>query len=294
MSESLNDEGNLTRAVLVSEPYLIVGLDILHLSGKLALMIPINDIDEQITEWRAKGKTAPFVQHLIMQIVDEVARSHYPDDYPMKCLQTAGAIQHILGKLNINSQLYAGAVCFTKIDPSGTFVGWTGFWGEDHHIWLHTEFNEIVDLSISQLHLHPLTRGEEMPLPAIWWDYRQGLPAIFKYLPDVPVAKIEMEEPDQSIYTKFLSRVDCLFDEYQSKRSPDDIFFERLLSHTGQLNEWTNAGDLWLNGSLEILNVEKPHPQWMIEREAEISSAYAKGEVPKSRLMSQTDLFRSS
>lgn len=271
----------------------MIALDISHLLGKIALMIPKNEIDEQVAEWRVQSQTAPFIQHLTLQIVDEAARSHYLNDYPMKCLQTAGGIQHILHKLGITAQLYAGAVCFTKIDPSGKFVGWTGFWGADHHIWLHTEFNEIVDLSASQLHNHPLTQGEELPLPAIWWDYRQGLPAVFKYLPDVPVAKIEMEEPDQSIYLKFLERVDCLYDEYLSKRSPDDILFKRLLSHISQLNEWTDAGDLWLNGSLQILNVEKPHPQWIIEREAEISSAYAKGEAPKSRLMSQTDLFRS-
>ena len=257
-------------------------------------MIPKNEIDEQIAEWRTQRRTAPFVQHLVMQIVDEAARSHYPNDYPMKCLQTAGAIQHVLLKLGITAQLYAGAVCFTKVDPSGKFVGWTGFWDTDHHIWLHTEFEEIVDLSVSQLHLHPVTQGEELPLPAIWWNYREGLPPIFKYLPDVPVAKIEMIDPDQSIYVEFLKHVDSLFDEYLSNRSPGDILFTRLLSYTGQLNEWTEAGDPWLNGSLEILNVEKPHPQWMIEREAEISAAYAKGKAPKSRLMSQTDLFRSS
>ncbi len=257
-------------------------------------MIPRNDIDEHIAEWRLKGRTAPFVQHLLMQIVDEAARSHYPNDYPMKCLQTAGAIKHILRKLGITARLYAGAVCFTKIDPSGNFVGWTGFWDADHHIWLHTEFHEIVDLSVSQLHLHPQTQGEELPLPAMWWDYRQGLPAVFKYLPDVPVAKIEMEEPDQSIYLQFLESVESLFNEYLSQRSPGDIFFNRLLSHIDQLNEWTDTGDAWLYGSLEILNVEKPHPQWMIEREAEISAAYSKGQAPKSRLMSQTDLFRSS
>ena len=89
-------------------------------------MIPKNEIDEQIAEWRTQRRTAPFVQHLVMQIVDEAARSHYPNDYPMKCLQTAGAIQHVLLKLGITAQLYAGAVCFTKVDPSGKFVGWTG------------------------------------------------------------------------------------------------------------------------------------------------------------------------
>ena len=257
-------------------------------------MIPKSEIDDQVSEWRLKGQTAPFVQHFIMQIVDEAARKHYPKDYSMKCLQTAGAIRHLLQKFGIGSQLYAGAVCFTKVAPSGEYIGWTGFWGDDHHIWLHTEFNEIVDLSVSQLHNHPLTQGRELPVPAIWWDYRQGLPSIFKYLPDMPFAKIEMEDPEQTIYLKFLEYIDFLFDKYLSEKSPNDIFFERLLSHIGQLNEWTEAGDPWLNGSLEILDIQNPHPEWMIERQREISAAYAKGEAPKSRLISQTDLFRSS
>ncbi|ENM5895723.1 hypothetical protein NTH50_003915 [Vibrio mimicus] len=46
---------------------------------------------------------------------------------------------------------------------------WNGFWGDDHHVWLMTEFGELVDLTIKYLHLYPVTKGNnQLEMPAIW------------------------------------------------------------------------------------------------------------------------------
>ena len=139
-------------------------------------MIKKRFIDRQIEKSAAGKRATPFLRRLVFQTVDAVSRSHYARDYSMKCVQTAAATKMLLAKMGIDSRLTMGAVCFPKILDGGQFAGWAGFWDADHHVWLETEFNEVVDLSISQLHDHPRTIEREMQTPAIWWEQRNGCP----------------------------------------------------------------------------------------------------------------------
>ena len=142
---------------------------------KTAVMIKKRFIGRQIEKSAAGKRTTPFLRRLVFQTVDAVSRSHYAKDYSMKCGQTAAATKMLLAKMGIDSRLTMGAVCFPKILWGGQFAGWTGFWDADYHVWLETEFNEIVDLSISQLHDHPRTIEREMQTPAIWWEQKKQL-----------------------------------------------------------------------------------------------------------------------
>lgn len=255
-------------------------------------MIGIDFLKSQITKSRNDDLTAPFLRHLIFQTVDTVAREHYPDDYSMKCAQVSGAIQHLLSHIGIRSTLIIGAACFAKVSPTKGFDGWTGFWGNDHHMWIQTEFHEIVDLSISQLHEHPRTVDKEVQIPAFWWDQRPGTAPLFKYLYDIQIDKIEMDEAPQATYMAFLAKVKDKFDDTVAASMDERIHFVPMLSTLTELNTLVTEGDSWASGALSILHNKILHPYWIREREKELSEYQAKGQHPPSRLSSQTHLFR--
>ena len=119
------------------------------------MMIKRQFIAKQVRKSVRTKCTSLFLRRLVFQTVDTVARTHYGHDYAMKCLQTAEASRMLLEEVGIESRLTAGAVCVPKILTNGQFGGWTGYWGDHHHVWLETEFNEVADLALSQLHEHP-------------------------------------------------------------------------------------------------------------------------------------------
>ncbi len=250
-------------------------------------MISGEIIQSQIDKTREVERTALFLQHLVIQIVDETARAHYAEDYSMKCLQTSAAVQHLLKKIGIKSTLIAGAACFAKVGLDGKLTGWTGFWGDDPHVWLQTEFHEIVDLSISELHQHPRTRTPELPLPAIWWDQREGCPPLFCYLLDEAFHDVLLAAAEQEKYEMFIKAVDKRYDETLATAALDDIGFPSLLTCLHQLNQWAEEGRAWPVGALAIMDDGIPFPPWITDRKAEVDEALAKGEWPKSRLQNQ-------
>lgn len=68
--------------------------------------------------------------------------------------------------------------------------------GQDHHIWLTTEYDELVDLSISHCHRHPRSRRTDgIPMPPLWWNDLGQWPPVIRYLPDAPV-RIRLQGED--------------------------------------------------------------------------------------------------
>jgi hypothetical protein len=83
------------------------------------------------------------------------------------------------------------------------------FWDKDHHYWLVSQFGDIIDLTISQLHLHPQKKREDqIPLLPIWWSPLDQLPPLFRYLQNTyGNPKIDLSESENQIfinYTKYL------------------------------------------------------------------------------------------
>jgi len=255
-------------------------------------MIKPQFLKKQFQKSIGAQSTAPFLRRFVIRIVDEVAQAHYGAEHPMKCTQTAGAIQVLLAELGIASRLTMGAVCFPKINSAGHFVGWSGFWEDDHHIWLTTQFYEVVDLSISQQHDHPSTEGEEMPTPAIWWDQAGGWPPIMRYLEDTFVDRIALSCPDeQTSYERFVAKVGVAFSSALSERDVKDFTFKQLLMDVDQLNQWTETKHPWATAALFVPEHQVAFPAWIIERQEEIERALERNEEPASRLSNRLDLI---
>ena len=258
----------------------------------MTIMIKNRFIDRQIEKSTAAKRTAPFLRRLVFQTVDIVSRSHYANDYAMKCVQTAAATKMLLANMDIDSRLTMGAVCFPKILVGGQFAGWTGFWGKDHHVWLETEFNKVVDLSISQLHEHPRTIGREMQTPAIWWEQKNGWPPIIRYLFDTCAGGVDLGNPrDQASYEQFLENVQVKFSSTLADKIVEDVTFSPLLGDVDQLNIWTKDGHPWVIGAQTVLDRQIPFPEWIANREKEIELALTRGVYPNSRLSNREDLI---
>ena len=256
-------------------------------------MIKRRFIKRQTEKSVAKKCTTSFLRGLVFHTVDTVSRSHYGEEYSMKCVQTAAASKMLLSKVDIGSRLIIGAVCFPKILADGQFAGWTGFWDADHHVWLETEFNEVVDLSISQLHNHPRTREREMQTPAIWWERRIGWPPIIRYLCDTYVDGVALEDAgDQESYVQYLEKVQAEFLSVLADKSVEGVAFSPLLSDIDQLNTWTEEGHPWATGALTVLKDKIPFPPWIAKRQREIETAFYQRGYPSGGLGDREDLIR--
>ena len=147
-------------------------------------------LDKQAIKAQNERRTSGFLRRLCFTVVENVLMQHYCDSYSMRCLQASLAISSILKKVGIKSQPYIGEVCVPQVFLDNKIAPkWNGFWGDDHHVWLMTEFGELVDLTIKYLHLHPVAKGNsQLEMPAIWWSETSRLPNVIKYLPQGPVA----------------------------------------------------------------------------------------------------------
>ena len=255
-------------------------------------MIKRQFIKKQIEKSHHTKCTTLFLRRLIFQTVDVVTRAHYGNQYCMKCLQTSTGVQILLAEMGIKSRLTFGAVCVPKILKTGEFGGWTGFWGDDHHVWLETEFGDVVDLSISQLHQHPRTKFPEIKTPAVWWNQRHGWPPFIRYLFDTQVDKIELADADdQTSYEEFSDKVKAEFSVALADKFVQDIAFSPMLDDVDQVKTWAEENNPWATGALTVLEYQIAFPPWIVDRQWEIESALDQGKLPKSRLSERADLF---
>ena len=83
-------------------------------------MIKQRFIELQVAKCRAGKRTTPFLRRLVAGTVDEVARIHYAEAYPTKCVQTSIAVQRLLGRLGIASRVWLGAFCAAEVFETQT------------------------------------------------------------------------------------------------------------------------------------------------------------------------------
>jgi hypothetical protein len=141
-------------------------------------MITRDEIQSELAQSFEHRQTTGPLRRLVLSIVDRAARRHYGETYPTRCVQTATVISLLLEQFGIESQVWGGAFSYPErlkvIATAGSGAlaspAWGGFWGENHHAWVVTEFCELVDLSVSQSHAD-LRHGDDRPhqIPAIWW-----------------------------------------------------------------------------------------------------------------------------
>ncbi|PKH04774.1 hypothetical protein [Moritella sp. Urea-trap-13] len=233
-------------------------------------------LDKQVSKARSESKTPEFLCRLCFIVVEKVLTQHYSDSYSMRCLQSSVALSLLLKRFGIKSQLYTGELCVSQVFLDDRIVpNWNGFWGDDHHVWLRTEFNEIIDLTVKYLHLHPATNSNQLQMPAIWWSDISRWPSVIKYLPQGPV---NLELPSQEMVdlevfqTKVIQELEIFLESY----SVNEVVFSPILHGPETMNELYKKGYPWLVKSALLQSCRIPHPERIVERERELMEWYVK------------------
>jgi len=228
-------------------------------------------IKKQIAKARKESRTPDFLRRLSFLVVDKVLTEHYDDSYSMKCLQSSLALSLVLDKFDIRSKAFVGELCVSQVfEDEKLMPSWNGFWGEDHHVWLCTEFGEFVDLTVKYLHHHPLSKSRnQLQMPAIWWSDTTQWPTVIRYLPQAPVNP-QLPEHEMDDLGRFKKLVSKELESVIKFCSVNDIEFYPILHGPESMNELHAKGDLWLQKSILLQEHNIPHPQRIIEREQEL------------------------
>lgn len=237
-------------------------------------------LQKQVLRSRETGKTTPFLARLALQVVSQAVTERYTTTRSIRCLQASCGIERVLSRLGIRAHLFGDAFCIVRLFRDPRVVMWGGFWGQDHHVWVSTEFHEIVDLGVSWLHEHPKsTRNDAWPIPAIWWRDIDRLPRLFRYLP-VGSLVPRLEPTEQDDLDAFLRKVDASFDDFLKRGRPGAVTYAPVIYSEESLNELLKQRNPWLSGAARIPQ-DMPYPPWVQAREDELMAAhYARQESP--------------
>lgn len=246
-------------------------------------MIKRSFLTKQTERSLRERRTSPFLRRLAFQVVDAEAREHYGDTYPMRCFQCSAATGAVLREFGIGSRLLAGAVCVAQVGERKP-PRWAGFWDQDHHVWLMTDFGELVDLSVGVLHRHPAAGGpDDLPNLPLWWTDPGTWPPVIRYLPDTEVH--DLGDPDDAADLRLFERqVLARLAGMLRDGTVDDATFGPILDGLDTLNAMTKAGAPWASQAFLMQRHGVPLPPWVRAREAELMNAWASRRSPTSRL----------
>jgi hypothetical protein len=212
------------------------------------------------------------LKRFILSIVDEALINVYGPNYSTRCLQSSIGVQKILTDFGIKSKLQLGACCFSIVKGNQPYqVSWGGFWDKYHHVWLITEFFELVDFTISKLHQHPSQVSDEIvhPLPVIWWSPIDICPPIFRYLPYEFNAEVSVDllDIEKNALANFLTEVELIKNRKLHFYDSSLNYVGTILSNPAQLEMLYESGNSWLLGSLMIQEQNIGFPAWIQSKE---------------------------
>ena len=233
-------------------------------------MIDETFISSEIKKSKEDKRTSSFIRKFIFKVVDEAATSVYGQNYSNRCAQTSEAINYLLNEFEIKSKVFIGSLCVLEVFQNKSEIGfcWGGFWDDQSHLFNITEFGELVDLTISQLHLDPNQKFKNIyPLSPLWWQPIDGWPPIIKYLPDGP-AKYGIPDDDKENFKSFMDSVKDLRNNYLTNLNKDDITFGAIIYNVDTLNLLTQMGDPWLKFANAVMdNALLVYPEFIKEKE---------------------------
>jgi len=236
----------------------------------------MSDIEDQVREAQEAGKTTLFLSQLAFTIVDSVLIAHHGENDCIQCLHSSIGLQMVLARFGINSKLWGDAVCVAEVCSSSSYSGWGGFWDKDHHVWLVSEFRELIDLSISKLYRHPSrTQNNVIEMPAIWWQDMSRWPCVIKYLPR-GIVQPKLNEEDARDLEKFKKSISHEIDKVLYNGQVEDIIPRPTLYNTDSMNYYYEIGHPWITKVLMFQENKIPQPPWVIRREKEVMAQYNK------------------
>tara|TARA_R110002124_G_scaffold264235_1_gene430802 strand:- start:2740 stop:3522 length:783 start_codon:yes stop_codon:yes gene_type:complete len=236
-------------------------------------------IKAQVAKAISQRRTPAFLRRLVAQAVDATAREHYGATYSTKCLQASKALQTALKRFGIGSRLWMGAFCSAEIYETSSHDTWGGFWGAEHHVWLVTDFCELVDLSIAELPRHPNQKhADGVAMPAIWWNDMGAPLSVIRYLPDAVVGRICFpDQRDMDDLAEFEDAVMARLEIMLATLEVPDVRFGPLLQSSSHAQILHGQGHPWLNRAIRFQELGIPFPIWINKRIREIREAHAEG-----------------
>lgn len=180
------------------------------------------------------------------------------NDYP---LLVAAAVSKALQNLRIKSQILYGDAAWVEVLSNQQPI-WAGCWGENKHIWVATEFGEIVDLNTSVSYRNRAKGADsdtEFSPPIIW---SKELPKFARYKWE-GLAEIHLDtDRDRDWLDRLLSQVDrqCVWTDTLATTSFEQCEFinEAILCPGKKLLDDTKQTFRHYDRSLQILGIPTP------------------------------------
>lgn len=239
-------------------------------------MITKSFIDEQIAKSKNEKRTSSFIRKFVFKTVDMALREHYGKNYSDKCLQSSAGIKELLSFFKIKSELFTGSLCVLEVFEKDNSIGygWGGFYGNEYHIFAGSEYYDLIDLTISQLHLHPNSRLKgEYQIPAFWWTPIDEWPSIIIYLSDGPI-KIELPEDDMKDYSSYIEKVNEVKERLINSSTIEEIDFSPIIFGKDSLEYLTKMGEPWLVMCSKVAKMNIKFPDVVIKKEQELIKRY--------------------
>lgn len=242
-------------------------------------MIDNKFIDEQIDKSKRDNKTSYFIRKFIFKIVDEALIEVYGENYSIRCAQAAEAIKLLLEEFGIKSRIFTGHVCLIltyKVNNHYKFH-WGGFWDDTFHMFNVTQFEEIADLTISQLHLDPANiKKKPLAVLPFWWQPLDKWPPIVMYIPEAP-AKYGIPDDDKENFKSFITKVKDRKEYYLANSDSSLIDYTDVIYNIDSLNILTEIGNPWLKILSEFMKQQKfTYPDFFQKKDREILNKYSK------------------
>lgn len=142
------------------------------------------------------------VSRLVCKVTDRTSgdRSEFP-------LLVAAVTAEALRRVGIQSNIFYGQAAWVEIMENMSPM-WVGCWGEHSHIWVATEFGEVVDLTVGVSHrkrAHNNPDHKPKYSPPLLWSLE--VPAFYKYLPE-GLAEVELtEERDKRWFNQCVEEI---------------------------------------------------------------------------------------
>ncbi|MFA6238137.1 MAG: hypothetical protein WC635_12460 [Bacteriovorax sp.] len=237
------------------------------------------NLKKEIRTSKKNKRTTLELKKYFFTLTSSLLSNHYGENYSDRCLQASLGIKYLLSCAGIESFLVQGALCIPVIRKEHFEFGWQGFWDQDHHFWLITEFGEHIDLTIHQANIHPAFTGSKQHTPTpIWWNNFSNMPSVLKYLnltiyPAKQSVELQEKEENEALQS-FLANIKSKNTKFQREYTQSS--FEKILSTSEDMILWENQKDPWLMG-LRIYN-DNPieFPNWIVEKEAELQVKFGK------------------
>lgn len=243
----------------------------------LTNMIAEDYILSQVKKSKEDKRTSSFIRNFIFKVVDEAAVSIYGQNYSNRCAQTSEAIKYLLNEFGIESKIFVGSLCVLEVFQEKSELGfcWGGFWDDQSHLFNITEYSELVDLTISQIHLNQNLKDKNIfPLLPFWWQPFDRWPPIIKYLPDGP-SKYGIPEDDKENFGSFINAVKNIKDNYLTNFNREDITFGTIVFNVDTLDLLTQMGNPWLTYTSRIIdNAMLEYPEFIIAKEKKMIENY--------------------